>query len=64
MPGSPCLRCCIQNWTGMRRVCWMKKARLAESTVTSPVLPHPSTQEEATVQAVYQASPHRAPRKA
>ena len=33
-------------------VCWTKKARLAESTVTSPVLPHPSTQEEATVQAV------------
>ena len=33
-------------------VCWTKKARLAEGTVTSPVLPHPSTQEEATVQAV------------
>ena len=33
-------------------VCWTKKARLAESTVTSPVLPHPSNQEEATVQAV------------
>ena len=33
-------------------VCWMKKAKLAEGTVTAPVLPHPSNKEEATAEAV------------